>query len=29
MSPDMWVVDLGAVVLVGVIVWYFRLLGRR
>jgi len=29
MSPDVLLVDLGALVLIGLIVWYFRLLGRR
>jgi len=29
MSPDIWLVDLGAVFLVGLIVWYFRILDRR
>jgi hypothetical protein len=29
MSLDILLVDLGALVLVGLIVWYFRLLDRR
>jgi hypothetical protein len=29
MSLDVLLVDLGAVVLVGVIAWYFRVLDRR
>jgi hypothetical protein len=29
MSPDVLFVDLGALVMVGLIVWYFRLLNRR
>lgn len=29
MSPDVFMVDLGALVLVGFIVWYFRLLNRE
>jgi hypothetical protein len=28
MPLDVWMVDLGAAVLVGAIVWYFRMLGR-
>jgi len=29
MSPDVYFVDLGALVLVGLIAWYFRLLNRE
>jgi len=29
MPPDVFLVDLGALVLVGLIVWYFRLLNRE
>lgn len=29
MAPDVLVVDLGALLMVALIVWYFRLLDRR
>lgn len=29
MAPDILVVDLGALLVVALIVWYFRLLDRR